>query len=271
MSVSLNIVGFLLPQSSASAFTGLAAGVNSGTQTDPALAIAALRNAQKNEAREVARTLESPQVQRDLRRFIEVVARATTPEQVLDDPIARRVLLTANGLGAQADAVGLAKRALLGDLSDPRNPANQLADTQPGWRATAQTLDFRESGLEVLKDPDTLRSITEAYGQIRWQEDLERRAPGLSFAISFVKDLGKVDSAIKVLGNRVAREVVTGAFGIPRQIALQPLETQEEVIERRVNVSRLPEQSYREEIARRYLISRNAGSLGSGSVANLFA
>ncbi len=272
MSVSLNIIGYLLPQSSStSALTSLVTGTSGSTTTDPAQAIAALKSAQKNEAKEVANTLKKPQVERDLKRFAAVVAKATKPEDVLNDRTARTVLLTANGLGASADAVGLAKRALLGDLSSARHPANQLADTQPGWLATARTLDFKNRGMAVLKDAATLKSITEAYGQIRWQEDLESRAPGLSFAISFVKDLGKVDSAIKVLGNRVAREVVTGAFGIPQQIAFQPLSTQAAVIERRVNVEKLGDQGYREEIARKYLISRNASSFSSGGITSLYA
>jgi hypothetical protein len=89
--------------------------------------------------------------------------------------------------------------------------------------------------------------------------------------MTFIKTGGQLDRALEVLGNRVAREVVTGAFGIPPQIALQPLETQVAVIERRIDVTRLSEQDYREDIARRYLIQKNAGQFGAGSIAQLFA
>jgi hypothetical protein len=268
MTLPVSLVNFLFPSNG---MIGLATGVGQSTPSNPSLAVAALRSAQANEAREVARKAQEPQVQRDLKRFEEVLARAQTPADLLNDRTARNVLLTANGLGASVDALGLAKRALLGDYNAESHPAQQLKETVPAWLGTAQKYDFTESGLDLLRSDDALAEIKANYTNIRWQEDLERRAPGLSFAMTFIKTGGQLDRALEVLGNRVAREVVTGAFGIPPQIALQPLETQVAVIERRIDVTRLSEQDYREDIARRYLIQKNAGQFGAGSIAQLFA
>jgi len=268
MNLPVGLLGSLFPSNT---LIGLATGAGRTTQSNPALAVAALRSAQANEAAEVARKAREPQVSRDLQRFADVLARATTPEDVLNDRTARNVLLTANGLGASLDALGLAKRALLGDYTAENHPAQQLKDMTPAWLGTAQKYDFTASGLAKLRDPSALAEIRTNYTNIRWQEDLERRAPGLSFAMTFIKTGGDLDRAVEVLGNRVAREVVTGAFGIPRQIAFQPLETQIAVIERRIDVARLADKSYREDIARRYLIQRNASPMGAGSIAQLFA
>jgi hypothetical protein len=272
MTISANIVGFLLPQTSASAaLTTLITGGAGSVQSSPATAVAALRSAQANEAREVARKAEEPQVQRELARFREVLARATSPEELLNDRVARTVLLTANGLGASVDAPGLARRALLGDYDAENHAAQQLREVTPAWLGTAQKYDFNLAGLDILRLESSIKEVETNYTNIRWQEDLERRAPGLSFAMTFIKTGANLDRAVEVLGNRVAREVITGAFGIPQQIALQPLETQVAVIERRIDVTRLADENYREDIARRYLIQRNAGNSGAGSIASLFA
>ena len=268
MTLPVSLVSFLFPSNG---LVGLATGAGRTTQSSPALAVAALRSAQANEEREVARKAQDPQVKRDLERFAEVLARAQTPDDLLNDRTARNVLLTANGLGASVDALGLAKRALFGDYNAANHPAQQLREVAPAWLGTAQKYDFDTSGLDKLREEGALEEIATNYTNIRWQEDLERRAPGLSFAMTFIKTGANLDRAVEVLGNRVAREVITGAFGIPPQIALQPLETQISVIERRIDVTRLSEQSYREDIARRYLIQRNAGQFGAGSIAQLFA
>ena len=111
MTLPISLVSFLFPSNG---LIGLTTGAGQTTQSNPSLAVAALRSAQANEEREVARKAQEPQVTRDLERFAEVLARAQTPEDLLNDRTARNVLLTANGLGASVDALGLAKRALKG-------------------------------------------------------------------------------------------------------------------------------------------------------------
>jgi hypothetical protein len=271
MANNLSILGYLFPQNSGNSLISIATS-RGQTTSSPSEAVAALKTAQKNETAEVARKANDTQVKREIDRFKQVLARAKTPEDVLNDRTARNVLLTANGLGASVDYGGLAKRALLGDYTAEGHAAQKLKDSQPSWLSTAQTYDFNGSGLDELRKPDAIKRIVDNFTQVRWQEDLESRAPGLSFAITFIKDAAKVDRAVEVLGNKVAREVITGAFNIPKQIAYQPLETQIEVIERKVDVSRLSDQKYREDIARRYLINKNQSSNdASGGILTLFA
>ena len=58
----------------------------------------ALLNAEKNEAKQLAQVAKDPQVQRDLAHYAKVVKNAKTIDDVLNDPVARTVLLTASGL-----------------------------------------------------------------------------------------------------------------------------------------------------------------------------
>lgn len=59
-----------------------------------------LHSAEKNETKQLSQVAKDPQVQSDLARYAKVVKNAKTIDDVLNDPIARKVLMTANGLKA---------------------------------------------------------------------------------------------------------------------------------------------------------------------------
>jgi hypothetical protein len=240
-----------------------------GTSTTSAQSIAALRQAQSNQDREVAAKADDPLVRRELERFFERVRNAESVEEVLDDPIARKVFLTANGLGDFANAPGMVKKALTADLSDKSSLPYKLQDSNPAWLDTAEAYNFHDSGLAALKDNEALAAIGDAYAEVRWREDLEARAPGLSYALTFINNGGNLEDSLQVLGSGYAREVISTAFGIPKETARQSLQTQMKNIDDRVNFDRMSDASYREDIARRYLIAL-AGN-GSGGFANTSA
>src|SRR5579864_3341727 len=81
--------------------------------------IAALGQAQSGETRQVALVAAEPQVQRDVVQFTQALATAKTPAQLLANPAALKVLLTANGLADQIGNTALATQALLSNPSDP--------------------------------------------------------------------------------------------------------------------------------------------------------
>jgi hypothetical protein len=114
----------------------------------------ALKAAEDNETRQLADVSKEPQVQKDLARYARVVASAKTIDDVLDDPVARKVFMKANGLGDQVDYVGLAKKALASDPNDTASLANQLSTTNSNWLDTVKRFDFANSGLDRLR-PNT--------------------------------------------------------------------------------------------------------------------
>src|SRR5690349_8598631 len=115
---SLNIALSLMPRSNGGFdFSVLAGGASSGGVAFSAGSVqVALSNAEKNEDKQREQISKDPIVKKELERYAKVVKEADTIEEVLDDPVARRVFLKANGLGDQADAAALAKKALTSDL-----------------------------------------------------------------------------------------------------------------------------------------------------------
>lgn len=111
----------------------------------------ALAQAEANEHKQLEQLRKSPTVQRELARYAEVVAKAETLDDILDDPIARKVLLKASGLGDQTNFVGLAKKALASDPADLESLAHQLSGVNGAWLEFANKYNVHAFGLERLK------------------------------------------------------------------------------------------------------------------------
>ncbi|MGI4951789.1 MAG: DUF1217 domain-containing protein, partial [Janthinobacterium lividum] len=108
-----------------------------GTGGNP---VVALQQAVKGQVRGIADTAKQPDVQRDIAAFRKAVASAADPKALLANPIARRVLMTANGLGNQTAYTALATKALLSDPTNAKSLASTLTDTR--WKSAATTLNF---------------------------------------------------------------------------------------------------------------------------------
>jgi hypothetical protein len=224
--------------------------------------VAALTGAETNQTKDVAAVAAQPSTARDIAAFRAAVAAAKTPADLLNNPQALTVLLTANGLGDQTSYTALAKKALLSDTTKATSLANTLSDTR--WKTAAQTYDFANKGLSVIKQAGTLNAIANGYAEVQWQTGLDQTTPGLSSALDFRSRATSIRSVDQILGDSTFRTVVTTALGIPKQIAFQSLSTQEKAISSRIDISKFKDPAFVEQFTKRYLIA-NAGSSSSGS------
>lgn len=275
MSINASVLGLFGPPSTdattslLSALYGTGAAAGTGNGNDP---VTALDNALKTETKSVAAVARRPEVARDIAAFRTAVATAKTPSDLLSNPAALKVLLTANGLGSQAGYTALAKKALLSDTSKVGSLASTLPDAQ--WLSTAKTFDFANKGLANLQKPGVLDSVANGYAEVQWRQGLDAATPGLSNAIDFRSRAGTITSADQILGDATLREVVTVALGIPKQIAFQSLNAQEQAITTRLDVSKFKSAAFVDQFTKRYLVAASTAAGSSGTttgIASLFA
>jgi hypothetical protein len=227
-------------------------------------ALAALNHAETFETRDVANVAKQPQVSRAVAAFTAAVAAAKTPADLLKNPQALNVLLTANGLGDQSSYTALAQKALLSDTTDSKSLVNQLADTR--WKTVAATYDFANKGLSLLNTPAALATLANQYAEVQWRTSLDASTPGLSSALDFRARAATITSVDQILGDSTFRNVILGAFNIPPQIAYQDLTAQEQAVATRVDLTKFKTPQYVESITQRYLQSQQTAagsSLGS--------
>lgn len=221
--------------------------------------IAALEKAKSGETRQVALVAAEPQVKRDIKQFTAVLAAAKTPEELLADPTALKVLLTANGLGSQVANKALATRALLGDPANPKALANQLSDKR--WLGVNKTYEFATKGLTILKDPKTIAAVTNGYAEVLWRTNLDQTTPGLSNALDFLQRASKIVNVDQVLGDPTFRAVITTTLGVPKQIAFQTLTAQEQSISTRIDLKKFQDPKFVSQFTQRYLIAEQQNAI----------
>lgn len=241
--------------------TGGAAGA-----TNPVLA---LQVAKRNETQDVAATAAQPAVARDIAAFNQAVSTAKTPQQLLANPTALKVLLTASGLGADASYTALAKQVLLSDPADPGSLVNQVASSNASWLSAAQTYQFATRGMAVLQNPKVRQAIAQGYAEVTWRQSLDATTPGLSDALTFQSEAGTITSASQVLADPILFNVITTAFDIPEQIVFQDRQAQVQAISGSVDFSRMRDPNYVNAITDQFLLNSQQQSTGTTDLTGL--
>jgi Protein of unknown function (DUF1217) len=261
-SLSLSLATTLFQTSSSGGFdvTQLYSGGSSAASSLPPGV--ALKQAETNETKQLDAVRKDPQVQKDLARYTKVVSTAKTLNDVLDDPVARKVFLKANGLGDQTDFVGLAKKALASDPTDTTSLANQLSSVNGNWLDTVKRFDFKSLGVTALRLKGVGDQITNDYVSEMRLDNLDQQTPGLGSAILFKTIAPTLTTPLKVLGSALGREVVITALGLPKAIALQSLEAQSKAITQRLDITKLKDPEFVDKLVQRYLIQLNGGAGG---------
>lgn len=227
----------------------------SATASDGAAqAIPALRRATADgaEAKGIAREKKDPVTLSALAQFRTALDKAGSIEKALQDPRILKVILPALGLAGQEGNAGMVRRALLSDPSDEKGLAAALGST---WQAAAETLGVYRTGLDGLRDPAMIDRLTNAYLKYQYRSGLDDQQAGLSDALYFLESAKTASDVYDVLGDPVLRRVVTGALGLPDQIAIQSVEAQGRAVSSRLRIDSLQDGRAVRKLAERYLIA----------------
>jgi hypothetical protein len=245
------------------------AGGGAAPAPDAVTALATFRRATAAgaEAKGVAQERRDPVTIRALDQFAKAVEKAPDIDKALSDPRITAVLLPALGLAGKEGQQALVKRVLLSDPADAKGLAAQLGGA---WRAAAATLDLKRTGLAGLKDPATMKSLSEAYLSYQYRKGLDEQGAGVSDALYFREKAAGVTDVYTILGDPVMRRVVTGALGLPQGMVVQSVEAQARAVSARLDLDRLQNPGEVQKLVSRYLISR-AGTGGGASPVSLFA
>ena len=238
---------------------------------DAAAAVAAFRRVLKpgEEERALGRIATEPQQKRAMEQFKRAVDRAPDIRTALRDPRVLQVITTALGIPEGASQAGLATRVLLSDLRDPKSLANTLTDKR--WKSAAETLQLASRGIAGLRDPQLQAGLADGLRRAQWNQNLETEQPGLGDAVLFRERATAVDNNVfAVLGDPIIRRVVTGALGLPPQIAIQSVEAQARAVTARLDIRKLEDPREVQRLAERYLMNR-ANENAAQNGANLLA
>ncbi|BDG71502.1 DUF1217 domain-containing protein [Roseomonas fluvialis] len=240
---------------------------SAGAAGNAASAIPALRRATTDgaEAKGIAREQKDPVTLTALAQFRVALDKAGSIEQALQDPRILKVIMPALGLPDQVGNPGMVRRALLSDPADTKGLAAQLGST---WQAAAATLGVYQTGLDVLRDPAMVQRMSDAFLKYQYRSGLDDQQAGLSDALYFLESAKNAEDVFDVLGDPVLRRVVTGALGLPQQIAVQSVEAQGRAVTARLKLDDLQDDRAVRKLAERYLITAATNATSAAGQAD---
>jgi hypothetical protein len=216
---------------------------------------------------EAARIRRDPVHKRELALLEKAVAKAKTPDDLLKNPEALRVLLQGLGLADQAKNAALARKALLSDPKDSKSLAANLPDAR--WKAAATQLDFSASGLGKLRDPAFLKVVEGGLVEYRRLTAISERSQAVADALYVSKLTDAKPNIYGVLGDAVLRRVATTVAGLPQELAVQSVEAQARTLSGRFDISQFADPKKREALIQRYLVTSSVTQQAGAAPAGL--
>ena len=244
-------------------------GSSSGSAVSSGNPILDEKLAEQNQTKDVALQAKDTGVLRDMAAFTKGLANAKDLNTALQNPNVLKVLLTANGLGDQAQYTALASKALQADPADPKSLINQLTDTR--WKTVAKSYSLSSKGLAGLKDPAVQAQIANAYARVTWLNSLNQATPGLAQALQFKQQASSIKNVDQILGDPTNFEVVLTALGIPQQVVFQGISGEEQAVTSKLDITKLQDPKFVNTLTSQYLLAKQQAAQGTQSGSSLDA
>lgn len=177
----------------------------------------------------------------------------TSVDALFKDVRLTNFVLSALGLGDQAQYYGLVKKALTQPLSDPKAVANQLPDKR--FQKAAQILQLAESGLRTIQSKAVVDQLVSQFKSQAFEQSIADQNPAVSQARSFEKKAASITNVYQILADKTLRSVVSAVFNIPPQLAIQPITTQAAAISSRLDIKKLQDPKFVASFIQRFLAS----------------
>ncbi|MFM8800521.1 MAG: DUF1217 domain-containing protein [Tagaea sp.] len=233
-------------------------------------AVVAWQQLEKTGSQQRERWGKQPSVQREIEYAEKFAAKVKNPEEMINDRRFMSFVLSAFGLESEVDKKGLLRKVLMSDLTDVNSYANRMNDAR--FKELAQRLDLKGSGVDLVKSEATLTSLTLRYKKNEFDKAQGQATPGMREAIYFKENAARMKSPWDVLGDRTMREVVFKVYDLPREVAIQSVESQGAALTRKVDIAKFQDKRWVEKTIQSYLSKIDQEqSESNGNGASMYA
>jgi len=206
---------------------------------------------------------KSSDYKKEVDYFNKAVDKLKSVDEIFKDHRLVSFLAKALNLSGEEQYPGKMKRILTEKVDDKNAVMNRLSSKQ--YKNAAEALRLGESGLDRLKLNGTKESLIYGYKNAKYEESIGQENLAVRQARYFEKYAATASSTpYTVLGDPILREVVTYTLGLPKQIAIQPVETQARAITDRVDIKKFSDPKFRESFIKKFLNKHDMEDLGSG-------
>ena len=229
--------------------------------------IVAFRLADQNGTQALNRFRERPEIRQEIDRFTAGLRNIKTLDDFYQNERVYRFVLESANLKSDIPFRGKVRRLLNENPTSNDSLLTKLTDDR--FKDLATILRFDASGVNRLKRQDVQNKIIDNFVKARFEESLGTQNAAVPTARYFRERIGDVTSEYGILGDAKLRDVVLTTLGLPRQIAVQPVESQAELIKSRIDLKQFQNPAFVERFLQRFLVAKDqeaaqAGGVGGG-------
>ncbi|WP_119680546.1 DUF1217 domain-containing protein [Indioceanicola profundi] len=214
--------------------------------------IAAFKLADQAGTTGLQRFRDRADIKQEVERFKGALKNVKTLDDFYQNDRVYRFVLESGNLASDIPYRGKVRRILDQNSFDPEALMHKLTDDR--FARLAGKLQFHSRGVDRLKLSFVTDEIVNDFVKVRYEQSLGDQNPGVPLARYFRDKIGSVTSEYGVLGDPKLREVMLTALGLPKEIAIQPVESQAEAIKSRVNLSDFKNPQFLEKFLQKYLV-----------------
>jgi len=211
-------------------------------------------------------TAQSPDVQVATQYFQQNIGKVQSATDLIANPRLFDYAMTAFGLGDMTYATGMMKQVLQQGVTSNSALANTL--NNPNILAFAKAFDFADNGAATTSSSALVTNVVNAYTQNMLDTDQGKQNPGVQLALYFQQNAAKLTSTYGILADKNLLTVVQTALGISPLTSAEPVDTQNQLLSTKVNVSDFQDPKKLQQFIARFCAMYDANNAASGSGAS---
>jgi hypothetical protein len=187
--------------------------------------------------RSIARTADSPVVERESAYYLENIGKVRSVDDFMANDRLYRFATKAFGLDDMSYAKAFMRKVLEEGVDDRSSLANKLADGR--YREFAATFNFARYGTATTSFGRTQQGTVDRYVRQTLEEDAGRQNEGVRLALYFQRKAADIDSPMDILADPALLKVVQTATGLSPLTAAADIDRQAAMIYARLDMDDL--------------------------------
>lgn len=192
-----------------------------------------------------------PQVSREVEYYHEKIADIDSAEELVSDTRIMNFIMRAYGMEELSYAKALVRKVLEEGIDDTDALANRMTDTR--FRELATDFNFARYGDITTTFERTRSGVIDKYLVQTMEIDAGNQNDGARLAMYFQRKAEGIDGAYDILADPALLQVVQTIFQLPAEMSYQSIETQADMITRRLDIEDLSDPAKVDELIERFL------------------
>lgn len=204
-----------------------------------------------NAERTLADISERPQVSREVEYYRQQIEEIDSAEELVSDTRVMNFIMRAYGMEELSYAKALVRKVLEEGVDDPEALANRMTDTR--FRELATDFNFARYGDITTTFERTRSGVIDKYLVQTMEIDAGNQNDGARLAMYFQRKVEGIESAYDILADPALLQVVQTIYQLPVEMSYQSIDSQADMINKRLDIEELSDPEKVDELVERFL------------------